>query len=314
MRVKYRFKRAISKDLKTFIKKLKVNGYSDSTIRQKKNYAGIFLTWLNSQKINQGEVDYQNMISFIQYMKLNNYISTFTNRVLLSVRHYYEFLGFNINPAYGINLRGARFKITEGFIHINELTRLYKNYIVSDDRSMRNHVMLGIMIFQGLTTEELEKLEPKHINPKDAKLLVPGGKKTNSRTLDLAAIQLIDLHEYMNNTRARMLSNIEMIKSGRKPSLINYEVIKSQLFFSISGNSSLKSTLHHLFREIKAVYPQVNSTRKIRHNVIANWLKSYGIRKVQYMAGHKYVRSTRRYLDLDLTELTNEVKLFHPMG
>ena len=159
MKVKYRFRRAVSKNLTIFSKNLKSNGFSDNTIRQYRNYAGIFLTWLNNQTIDQEGVVYKDIISFIQYMKHNAYESNFINRVILSIRHYYELGGFDINPANSIILRGVRFRITEGFIHINELTNLYKNYKVSNNRTKRNRVMLGIMIFQGLTTEELGKLE-----------------------------------------------------------------------------------------------------------------------------------------------------------
>lgn len=314
MKAKYRFKRSVSKELTAYRKSLKSNGFSDNTIHQYKNYAGIYLSWIKKQKFDQDKVLYKDIISFIQYLKYNDYASSFINRVLLSIRHYYEMSGLEINPANGINLRGAKFRITVGFIHINELIQLYENYNVVDDKTLRNRVMLGVMIFQGLTTEELGKLEPEHINCKKAKLHVPGGKKTNSRTLDLWAIQLIDLHEYIKITRPRILSEIEMVRSGRKPSFINKEAIEKQLFFSVNGNSNLKSTLYHLFNGVKMTCPQINSVRKIRQNVISNWLKSFGVRKVQYMAGHKYVRSTKRYMDFDLSELTNEVKLYHPMG
>jgi len=313
MKLKYRFKRSVSKDLTIFSKKLKKKGYVDSTIRQNRNYAGIYLSWLNKEKIEQEKVDYKNIIRFIQYLKHKEHNSIFINRVLLSIRHYYEYRELKINPAYGINLRGARFKISDGFIQINELIKLYKNYQIDSDKNIRNRVILGILIFQGLTADELGKLELKHIDLREAKFYIPGGKKTNSRILDINAIQLIDLYDYINITRPRMLLEIEKLLSGRRPFLIHREIIERQLFFSKNGSEKLKSTLHHLFRKVIKTNPQINSTRKIRNSVITNWLKNIGIRQVQYMAGHKYVRSTLQYIDLDMTELTKEVKVYHPL-
>jgi integrase/recombinase XerD len=37
--------------------------------------------------------------------------------------------------------------------------------------------------------------------------------------------------------------------------------------------------------------------------VITNWLKSYNIREVQYMAENRYISSTERYLQDDFENL-----------
>jgi len=43
------------------------------------------------------------------------------------------------------------------------------------------------------------------------------------------------------------------------------------------------------------------------------WLKQHNIRQVQYMAGHKSIRSTESYRLQDLTDLTRQLELFHPL-
>mgnify|MGYP000907514115 FL=1 len=47
--------------------------------------------------------------------------------------------------------------------------------------------------------------------------------------------------------------------------------------------------------------------------VIAEWLKKIDVRKVQYMAGHRYVSSTERYNGMNLQELKDSLNKFHPM-
>ena len=59
--------------------------------------------------------------------------------------------------------------------------------------------------------------------------------------------------------------------------------------------------------------PEVTSSRQIRSSVIMGWLKQYNIRQVQYMAGHKSIRSTESYRLQDLTDLTRQLELFHPL-
>jgi hypothetical protein len=50
-----------------------------------------------------------------------------------------------------------------------ELVKLYEGYPVNDIRDQRNKVILGLLIFQALTIEELETLEADHINLKRRK-------------------------------------------------------------------------------------------------------------------------------------------------
>ena len=59
--------------------------------------------------------------------------------------------------------------------------------------------------------------------------------------------------------------------------------------------------------------PVLKDSRQIRTSVIMNWLKTNNIRQVQYMAGHKSIKSTESYRNQDLTDLTRQLELFHPM-
>ena len=53
---------------------------------------------------------------------------------------------------------------------------------------------------------------------------------------------------------------------------------------------------------------------KERASVITNWLGHYNLRKVQYLAGHRYISSTERYLQDDLENLHEIVNNFHPIN
>lgn len=47
---------------------------------------------------------------------------------------------------------------------------------------------------------------------------------------------------------------------------------------------------------VKKIHPELKYSHQIRESVIMNWLKTNNIRQVQYMAGHKSIRSTESYL------------------
>ena len=108
------------------------------------------------------------------------------------------------------------------------------------------------------------------------------------------------------------LSQITANRSGRKPKTID-PVITEKLFFSERGSASINQSLHHIFLKVKKQYPSIHSAKSIRNMVIAEWLKKIDVRKVQYMAGHRYVSSTERYNGMNLQELKDSLNKFHPM-
>ncbi len=194
-----------------------------------------------------------------------------------------------------------------------ELIELYRTYQALDDRTKRNKVILGLLIYQAVTTGELHRLEVGHIKLKEGRVYIPGHGRSNSRTLTLEAAQLLDLQEYLLVIRPRMLANLKAYRPGRKPDKIN-PVIYERLFFSENGSNNIKNSLLHLFRAIKRRYPKITSAKAIRSAVIAEWLKTKDIRIVQYMAGHRWVSSTERYNAFNLQDLKDSLKRHHPLS
>ena len=68
-----------------------------------------------------------------------------------------------------------------------------------------------------------------------------------------------------------------------------------------------------VIKQVKKQNHEIIDSRQIRTSVIMNWLKSNNIRQVQYMAGHKSIRSTEQYKNQDLTDLTKQLELYHPL-
>ena len=68
-----------------------------------------------------------------------------------------------------------------------------------------------------------------------------------------------------------------------------------------------------IIRQLKQINPEIIDSRQIRASVIMGWLKQYNISQVHYMAGHKRIHSTESYRLQDLTDLTRQLELFHPL-
>lgn len=298
--MKYKFNEAITSRLKGFKTYLQELGNGVDTIRQKCNYAGYFLTWLETENLQPQETTYNDMLSFIDYCNLDGNSKRQINSKLRSVRNFYEYLQQKdasiVNPAANLVLKGVRQKLPSNIIDFTELEKFYQSYETSNNRSKRNKVMLGLLVYQGLTTEELHRLEPEHIKLKQGKIHVQGNRKRNSRMLDLQPCQVLEIHEYINEIRP----------------ILNHKS-SNQLFISMEGNNNLKNSLHHMFREIKKINPEILHPKQIRSSAITYWLRNYNLRQVQYFAGHKYVSSTERYKLNNLNKLQGKVEKYHPL-
>jgi integrase/recombinase XerD len=68
-----------------------------------------------------------------------------------------------------------------------------------------------------------------------------------------------------------------------------------RLFVSAGTSERFRSIINKLIKKLKKQNSKAISVNQIRTSVITHWLKSYHLRQVQYMAGHRYVSSTESF-------------------
>ena len=324
----YSFNKEIESKLKGFKNYLQELGNGENTVRQKMNYAGYFLKCLESEHLEPEETRYNDLLNFIDYCKLEGKSKKHINSKLRAIRNYFDYLKsvqtghcpVSINPAANLNLKGIRQKLPSNIIDFKELENLYQSFppkvgqVPPTNREKRNKIILGLLIYQGVTTEELHRLEPNHLKLKEGKIYVPGNRRRNSRTLELKPFQILELYEYLNEIRPTILKEITAPRPARKPDRINQSKIENQLFISINGSENIKNSLLHMFKAIQKRNPEILHPKQIRASVITYWLKNYNLRQVQYMAGHKYVSSTERYKLNNLDSLQSKLEKLHPLN
>jgi integrase/recombinase XerD len=306
-RSEYSFNKEIQVKLIPFRIYLQKMRNEANTIRQKLNYVGYFMNWMETERI--AEAGYNDLLAFIGHCKETGKSKKHINSILRAVRNYYEHLKRSnedlINPAANLHLKGEKQKLPHDLLSIESMEETYNAYPVVDKRTKRNKIILGIYIYQGITTDELRKLQTSHVNLQSGKIHIPGSRRSNSRRLDLKPLQILDLHEYLNQVRPELIT---------EPTVSAEALAKAdQLFISMEGNTNLKNSIHHLFRALKRINPAIRDARQIRSSVIVHWLNNYNLRQVQYMAGHKYVSSTERYALNNLEGLKTEVEKYHPL-
>lgn len=167
------------------------------------------------------------------------------------------------------------------------------------DLKIRNQVILSLLIYQGLTTGELTRLEINDIDLEKAEIYIKSSSKLNSRTLKLKSKQILTFHKYISELRPKLM---------KKPT--------DNLIINKLGNPETGYQIHYLAGTFKYLFPNRNLNPKtIRQSVITNLLKSGNdLRVVQVFAGHKYPSATEKYKQTNVEELKKQVQKYHPLG
>jgi integrase/recombinase XerD len=300
-----------------FAEWLQKQGYAKDTIRTERNYTASYLAWAGQEQIIVTEATYNDLLTYIDYLTTEGNSKTLINRKLSSIRKYYGYLQYSgtatKNPATGLFIKDKQHTVPSNLLTLEELTAIYENYQVTDLRGQRNKVMIGLLVYQALTREELEKLGVGHVKLMAGKVEIPGGKHSNGRTLKLEASQMLGLQEYIHITRPEILKGQGIYGTGRKPASIDQEKAQRQLFISMNGSDNMKNSFLHLINGLRKLNPKLINAQQIRQSAITAWLKTKGLRTAQYMAGHRYVSSTERYQVNQLDGLQEALNQFHPL-
>lgn len=291
--------------MEKFIDYLTKKDYSKSTIEIYENGVKAFLTWIEKHSYPVEQIRYADLMNYIKHSQRHGSSKSRIQNELLSIRHYFAYLiktkKVKSNPAQGVYIRGIVRRLPHDLVSYPELIKLYESFAVKDIRSQRDKVILGLLIFQGLTIEELETLKADHLSLREGKVIIAATQRTNERHLKLDASQVYELQEYVNKTRNRILYG---------PKVNEPETI-TQLIIGMEGGTTLSGEVGQLMKRLK--HEKVKQASQIRASVIAEWTRLHDVRIVQYMSGHKYVSSTERYQVTHLEDLQEQIRKFHPL-
>jgi len=292
--------------MKSFNEYLIGKQFSESTIRIYENGAKEFLEWVTGHHYNEKNIRYADLMHYIKHSQKKGKSKLNVQHQLLAIRHYFHYLvkagKIKSNPAQGVYIKGIARRLPHDLAEYEDLLKLYDSYPVNDTRDQRNKVILGLLIFQALTIEELELLRPGHINLREGRITIIGTDRTNERMLKLEAAQVFELQEYLSKTRGRILHG---------PKISDPEKL-TQLIIGMEGGKTLDGEVHWMMKRLK--HEKVKQASQIRASVIAEWTRHHDVRIVQYMCGHKYVSATERYQSTHLDELKEQLKTHHPLN
>jgi len=134
-------------------------------------------------------------------------------------------------------------------------------------------------------------MEMNHISLGAGTVYIPSTGRSANRTLQLLPVQILPLHEYLQETRPQLKPKGEELFPG-----------------------SLSNIISRLVQELQGINPAITNALHIRGSVIIHWIKQHNKRQVQYMAGHKYISSTEAYQLQAIDSLLDELSKHHPFG
>ena len=268
-----------------------------------------FVEWLGSGSLSS--VKSEEVLRYVESLKQRGLSPQRINNYLNSLSQYYRLVHQDYNPVGSLRLQSHRGNVLEQVLDYEELELLYASHPSGSDREKRNRVLLGMLVYQGLSTGDIHQLKVKSVDLEKGRLSIPGHGRTNGRALELKVFQVLALQEYLLVVRPRLLEQLSGVVAGRR-AVVDARV-EEQLFFSRSGSLVLKNSLKYLFVDLKNLNPKVVSVKQLRASVLAHWLRDRDVRQVQYLAGHRYVSSTERYDLYRYEALKTQLEQYHPL-
>lgn len=306
--------------MSTFNDYLLSKGHSSASVEAERRQLGYFMTWCDQEGMEPEEAGYRDLLAYVQHMRKRGTVKPITlQKYMGTLRHFFAWQvqqgRREDNPARDIDIQDIQRKVLQVMLTRAELERIYQSYGAKELNeeqqaqnwakasalaTKRNKAILGLLVFQGLTSHEVAALTIKSLELRAGKVNVEGGRRHNGRSLTLEAAQIMDLMEYTLQTRP------ELLKLTSKQT--------DALFVSVGAGSKLHNTLNKLLGQVTRIEPKVKTLQQLRASVITHWIKTLNLREAQLRAGHRYVSSTEAYLINDLEGLAEDVARFHPIG
>lgn len=280
---------------------LELKGRSKSSIESTLKVVKRFRAWLEQENMEEEQVSHNDVLAYISSLKVKqitvqNYLNALDNYFIYLAK---EAQIITENPIRNVQIKGVKKRELYDLFIQEELDRIYEKFPSESNTERRNKVILGLLIYQGLKTDDLGRLKPTDLLLREGKIQIESTRKSNARLLELRAFQIIELQDYISTTRE------EILHQTRKGS--------DKLFVSFGSSDKFGNIMQKLMQQLRKENSRIKSAKQIRASVITVWLKHYNLRQVQYMAGHRFVSSTEKFMIGNLEGLQDDIDKFHPI-
>ncbi len=262
-----------------------IRKYPDNTVNSYLSDITIFKEYLSSLKINYLKVDKDIIREYLKVLGNSNYKSSSINRILSSLKNYYDYLEYKhlieYNPLKDLN-RPKKEKRLPNFINNNDYEEIIKKSLERTDFiGRRNTLLLELLYSSGIRISEALNIKIKDINMGDKSIRILG-KGSKMRIVYFGEYAKEYLEEYLK-VRNSSLEYLFLNKNNTLLTRRGAEYIISNL---VKTSLLKKKVTPHTFRHSYATEMLNNGA---------------DIRSVQELLGHSSLSTTGIY-----THVTNE--------
>ena len=269
---------------------------SDNTIQAYKRDLNFFFEYLNKNKIEYLNVEYDDIQKYIEELNTEGTKAASISRRLATLRSFYGYLLkkklIKSIPTNKVNTPKVEKKAP--MILTSDEVEILLSQPKSDDlKGIRDKAMLEFAYATGMKVSEIINLDLKDVNLVDSYVVCNEGY--SKRVVPLGRISKEALVEYLDNSRPYLLKT-----DDEKP-----------LFVNVMGN---RLTRQGFWKIIKQYQEQAHIEKEItphvlRHSFATHLLQNGAdMRAVQTMLGHTDIASTQVYMKL----IDDQYKENHP--
>jgi len=294
-----------------FTNYLQQKGIIPKTIARHEREVKKYESWLNLNHQTTAENTTQKeLLNYLQHIKeKRNLQNVSLSKILRILKNYHQYLTKNYNTkniTAHLKIRGTNRKKLQALFTTDELNLLcdayyyytlgykptakeiqhYPNY---DKLLQGRYIALTLMAYQGLQTKEILTLTKANFDFRKATVQIHAGITGTSRKLSLDASQISVIIQHFDDETSSIIPNLNQLEK-------------------------LSKTLKELTLKPSNNIPQFKNFRQLRASKITHWIKLYGLRKAQHLAGHKNIQGTENYLINDVENLQNDLNNFHPLN
>jgi len=303
------------KHLTSFKEYLSSNNFSKRTVESYTLYIKQFLLFIEKyyqrtdslEKITKETVlDYQNYLANYKTKK-GEPLANITQRLKLqALKKFFLYLSKRDlilrNPTIVITFPKEEQRLPRNILSEKEVFTLLENTKLRDPVSIRNRAIIEVFYATGMRTSELCNLKIQDLDLKEQIVTIVKGKGNKSRIVPLGQYGSYYISLYLEKARKYMLK-------GKRDD-------PGYLFLSLRGNPFNKSTINKSV--IKSIRNKVKLNKQIscytfRHSVATHLLKNkVDIMYITSLLGHASLRTTQRYLHVEISDLKKMHSLYHP--
>lgn len=291
----------MEKDIKNFLEFIKSDKkLSKNTLESYQRDILQYQEYLEEKKIDYKEVNNENVLGYLDYLKGLDKKASTISRHLASIRLFYQYLLKNKivkeDPTRGIQSPKIE-KKAPSILSSQEVSLLLEQPNGEGLKSIRDKAMLEVAYATGMRVTEIISLNVSDIDLDSS--LVTCKNENKQRIIPLGKLSLSALKEYMTIARPNMIKDDN----------------EAALFVNVNGK---RLTRQGFWKIIKFYKEQAHITKDItphvlRHSFATHLLQNGAdLKSIQTMLGHSDISSTQVYMQFQDDSLKNIYNKAHP--